>query len=197
MSGAWKSLAGVLLAAAVLYGMQRTMPYYGEITSPIVVEGKAGERVDAKAFALGIAKVHLARTIKTESYAGEKTYTTSGVWAVVEGAAEAKNETVTLMFAAWLGPNGVRYDLSQRLSNLPGILPGERFEPGLPKPVLMAFEVPETQAFDGTLIIARSAWTPLDEEVRVELPGGSPDDIRTAITVRRGRGGVPWTLEVE
>jgi hypothetical protein len=197
MTGTWKGLAGVLVAAAILYGMQRTMPYYGEITSPIVVEGKAGERVDAKAFALGIAKIHLARMIKTENYAGEKTYTTSGVWAVVEGAAEAKYETTTLMFAAWLGPNGVRYDLSQRLSNLPGMLPGERLEPGLPKPVLMAFEVPENQAFDGTLLIARSAWTPLDEEVQVNLPGSSPDNIRTAITLRRGGGGVPWTLEAE
>jgi hypothetical protein len=125
--------------------MQHTTPYYGEITSPIVVEGNAGERLDADDFALGIVNVHLARTLKTESFGQQRSFTTSGVWVVVEGAAEAKAESLTLMSAAWLGPNGVRYELGQRLSSLPGMLPGERLEPGLPKPVLMAFEVPETR----------------------------------------------------
>lgn len=196
MSGPLKGLAAVLLAATILYGMQRTMPYYGEITSPIVVEGKAGERVDADDFALGIVNVHLARTLDTESFGKSHSYTTSGVWVVVEGAAEAKSETVTLMSATWLGPNGVRYELSKRLSSMPGMLPGERLEPGLPKPVLMAFEIPENQAFDGTLIIARAAWMPLDEEVRIPL-AGKPDDIRAVIKLGRGGGGVPWTLEAE
>jgi hypothetical protein len=196
MSGSLKGLAAVLFAAAILYGMQHTTPYYGEITSPIVIKGKAGERLDADDFALGIVNVHLARTLKTESFGQQRGFTTSGVWVVVEGAAEAKTESLTLMSAAWLGPNGVRYELSQRLSNLPGMLPGERLEPGLPKPVLMAFEVPENQAFDGTLIIARAAWMPLDEEVRIPL-AGNPDDIRATIALGRGGGGVPWTLEVE
>ncbi len=195
MSAALKGLAAVLLAAAILYGMQRTMPYYGEITSPIVVEGKAGERVDAKAFALGIVNVHLARTLDTESFGQQHRYTTSGVWVVIEGAAEAKSESLTVMSAAWLAPNGVRYELSKRVS-MPGMLPDTRLEPGLPKPVLIAFEVPESQAFDGTLIVARAAWMPLDEEVRIPL-AGKPDEIRTVIRVGRGSGGVPWTLETE
>ena len=89
MSRPLKGLAAVLLAAAILYGMQRTMPYYGEITAPIVVEGKAGERVDADAFALGIVNVHLARTLDTESFGKSHSYTTSGVWVVVVATSDA------------------------------------------------------------------------------------------------------------
>jgi hypothetical protein len=196
MSGPLKGLAAVLFAGAVLYSMQHTTPFYGEITSPIVVEGKAGERVDADDFALGIVNLHLARTLNTESFGQQRSYTTSGLWVVVQGAAEAKSESLTIMSAAWLGPNGVRYELSKRLSIMPGMLPDERLEPGLPKPVLMAFEVPENQAFDGTLIVARAAWMPLDEEVRIPL-AGKPDKIHTVIRVGRGSGGVPWTLEAE
>ena len=190
-----KGATAVLLAAAILYGMQRTMPYYGEITSPIVIEGKAGERVDADDFAVAVVNVHLARKIESENFGQQRHYSTSGVWMVVEGAAEAKSESLTIMSAAWIAPNGVRYELSKRVS-MPGMLPDERLEPGLPKPVLMAFEVPENQALDGTVVIARAAWMPLDDEVRIPL-AGKPDEIRTVIRVGRGSGGMPWTLEAE
>jgi hypothetical protein len=120
-----KGAAAALLAAAILYGMQHTMPYYGEITSPIVIEGKAGERVDAGDFAIGVVNVHLARKLESETFGQQHHYTTSGVWLVIEGAAEAKSESLSLMSAAWIGPNGVRYELSMRLS-MPVMLPDER-----------------------------------------------------------------------
>lgn len=197
MSGIVKGLVAVTLAAVVLYGLQRTTPGYGEITSPIPVAGKLDNRVDASAFAIGLAKVHLARTVTTTSVGRTRTFTTSGVWVLVEGAAEARSESLTLMSAEWLGPNGVRYALSQRFSNLPGMLPGQRLEPGLPRPVLMAFEIPEGQVSGGTLVIARSAWKPLEDEVRIEMAGVRPDDIRPVIVLARGEGAVPWTLSVE
>jgi hypothetical protein len=193
----FRGFVAVALAAAVLYGLQRTTPGYGDITSPVPVAGKLGQRVDASAFAIDVAKVHFARTVTAQGVGRAQTFTTSGVWVLVEGAAEARSESLTLMSAEWLGPNGVRYALSQRFSSAPGMLPAQRLEPGLPKPVLMAFEIPESQVSGGTLLIARSAWTPLEEQARIEMTGIKPDDIRPVIVLARGEGAVPWTLSVE
>ena len=138
--------------------------------------------------------MQLARTVVTKSAIRDGTFTTSGVWVLVEGTAEALSESLTLLSAEWLGPNGVRYAMSQRLSSLPGMLPGQRLEPGLPTPVLMAFEIPESQVAGGTLIIARSAWAPLAEQARIELTGVKPVDIRSGLVLTRVQGRVPWTL---
>jgi hypothetical protein len=192
-----RGLVAVGFAAAVLYGLQHTTPGYGEITSPIPVGGKLGHRVDASAFTIGIAKVHLARSVSAKSASRTSTFTTSGVWVLVEGAAEARSESLTLMSAEWLGANGVRYALSQRLSTLPGMLPAQRLEPGLPRPVLMAFEIPESQVSGGTLLIARSAWAPLDEQARIEMTGVRADEVRSTLVLGRGGGAVPWTLSAE
>ena len=197
MSAILKGLGSVALAAAVLYGMQRTTPSYGDITSPRPVAGKLGHRLEARAFAIDIAKVQLARTIATKGTSRDSTFTTSGVWVLVEGTAEALNESLTLLSAEWLGPNGVRYAMTQRLSSVPGMLPGQRLEPGLPTPVLMAFEIPEGQVAGGTLLIARSAWAPLAEQARIEMAGVKPADIRPGVVLARGQGRVPWTLSVE
>ena len=72
MSAILKGLGGVALAAAVLYGMQRTTPGYGEITSPRPVAGKLGHRLEARAFAIDIAKVQLARTVATKGAAARQ-----------------------------------------------------------------------------------------------------------------------------
>ena len=139
----------------------------------------------------------MARTVATRSAGRDGTFTTSGVWVLVEGTAEARSESLTLLSAEWLGPNGVRYAMSQRLSSLPGMLPGQRLEPGLPTPVLMAFEVPEGQVAGGTLLVARVAWAPLAEQARIELPGVKPADVRPSLVLARGQGRLPWTLSVE
>jgi hypothetical protein len=192
-----KAFAAVFIAAAVLYGLQRTTPGYGEITSPIAVAGKLGKKVTASAFTIGVVKVHLARTVTTKSVGRTQTFTSSGVWVLLEGAAEARSESLNLMSAQWLGPNGVRYALSQRLSAVPGILPSQRLEPGLPQPVLMAFEIPERQVAGGTVLIARTALMPLEEEVRIDMTGVRPDEIRPGLVLARSDGSVPWTLRSE
>jgi len=197
MSGGITGVAAVVLMATILYGMQRTTPLYSDITSPIPVGGVQGERVDTSAFAIGIAAVHLARTVTVQSFGGERSHTTSGVWVIIEAAAEAKQESLTLASADWLGPNGVRYRFSQRFSTMPGMLGTERLEPGIPRPVLMAFEVPESQLPGAALLIARSPYTPLVEEARIEMADIRPDDIRHSITLGRGNRLLPWTLEAQ
>lgn len=197
MNGRIGGVAAVLLTAAILYGMQRTTPLYSEITSPVPVRGMQGERVDTSAFAVGIAAVHLARTVTVEAFGQDRRYATSGVWVIVEAAAEAKRESLSLASADWLGPDGVRYRASQRFSNMPGMPGTERLEPGIPRPMLMAFEVPESQLAGATLLIARSAYTPLLEEAWIEMAGVEPENIRQSITLGRGNRLLPWTLEAE
>ena len=195
MSGRLKGLAAVLFAAVVLYAMQHTTPLYSEIISQVPVYGRLGERVDAREFALAVGKVHLARELETESYSKAKTYTTSGVWILVEAVAEAKRESMPLTAAEWIGPTGARYALSQRLSNEPGMVQNANFEPGLPMPFLLAFEVPESEISGGTLLVSRTLLTPLGEQVRVSVPDLRADAIRSTIAIGPGGGGLPWTLE--
>ncbi|KOF17445.1 hypothetical protein AC244_17570 [Ensifer adhaerens] len=183
------------LGALVLFVMQHNTPGYGDITSPIAIRGKAGERVEGHAFAYGAANVHLARVVKTESFGRVRDYSSSGVWLIIEGAAVAKKESLTLLSAEWLSPGGIRYALSQRFSTMRGgYLPTERLEPGLPKPVLIAFELPETAIKGGRLLIARSALTPLGEELWIDLDQKAQLEIKPSITLARGSGSMPWTL---
>lgn len=198
MMGRIASVAALLLTVAVLYGMQRTTPLYSEITSPIPVHAKLGSPARTDDFVVGVVRAHLARTIEARGSLGaDHTYTTSGVWVVVEGAAQASHESLTLGSVAWLGPNGARYGVSWRLSTLPGTLGLEQLHPGVPRPFFVVFEVPESQVSGATLLVARSALTPLAQEAWVEMTGVDARDIKATIRIGRGNQVVPWTLEVE
>jgi hypothetical protein len=194
---ALKSVLAVALAAVILYAMQRTTPGYGDITAPIAVSGKIGERIDARAYAIGLQNIRLARELRIDSYGKLRAYTTSGVWVIVEGAGESKYESLALTSASWRGPSGIRYWQSQRLPPLPGLLGGETFEPGLPRPFLIVFEVPESELAGGAVLLARSALTPLDEEVRVAVGEVKTTDIRPAALIKRNDSGLPWSLEMQ
>lgn len=197
MIGRIASLAGVALAAAILYGMQRTTPLYSDITSPIPVAGRQGERIETEDFAIGIANVHLARRLAAQDFRGERSHTTSGVWVIVEGAVETKRESLSLTSAEWLGPDGARYAHTQRLATMPGLPGTERLEPGIPRPMLMVFEVPESQLSGARLLVAPSALTPLQQETRIAMADLRPENIRPSVTLGRGGSLLPWTLEVE
>ena len=190
-----KGLVAVLLTAALLYGMQRTTPLYSDIISPVPVAGRQGKRLDTDAFAIGIAKVHLAREVAATRFGSTRTYTTSGVWVIVEAAAVAKRQSLTLTSAAWLGPNGLRYALSQRFSIMPSILGNERLEPGIVRPILMAFEVPESQLSYARLLVSRAPFAPLAEEATIEMAAIRPEDIRQAVVLEPGNRTLPWKLE--
>ncbi|MEI3851156.1 MULTISPECIES: hypothetical protein [Ensifer] len=182
------------LAIAVLCAMRNSTPGYGDITAPVAIRGAVGERVETQDFAFGAANVHLARQVKVESFGRVKDYSTSGVWLIIEGAAVAKTETMTLTSAEWLAGNGLRYKLSQRFSTVPGYLPTERLEPGLPRPVLLAFELPEVAVDEGTLLVARSLVMPLAQELSIALGDRKPTDIKPSVTIARSGSGTPWTL---
>lgn len=196
MMSAVRTLLLCIMAVAALYAMRNSTPGYGDITAPIAIRGAVGERLESRDFAFGAANVHLARQVRVESFGRVKEYSTSGVWLIIEGAAIAKTETMTLTSAEWLANNGLRYELSQRFSTVPGYLQTERLEPGLPKPVLLAFELPEAAVAKGTLLVARSLVMPLAEELWIALGDKQPADIKPSVTIARGSSATPWTLAV-
>jgi hypothetical protein len=194
MNSGVRGFLGLLVAGALLYGLQHTTPYYGDITSPVPVTGKPGQRIDTEVFALEVARIHVAREVAIRSFNRVKTYSTSGLWVLAEAVGEAGSQSISLLSAQWLGANGVRYGLSERLSTLPAYLPSQRLEPGLPRPVLMAFEIPESQASNGTLLVTPSSWKPLEPEARIEMPPVRPEDVRPVIEIARGDAARPWKL---
>lgn len=188
-----RSALALLLAAAVLYGMQHTRPLYSDITSPIVASGGMNKRVEARAFALSLDSVRVARVLNVETFGKSKTYTSSGVWVVVEGDAEAKFETLGLTAGEWLSRSGIRYVLTDRLWATIEMMPGDVYQPGLPRRVLLVFEVPEDAVAGGTVVVAPTKLLPLNDEIRIATTV-SGKDIEPAITIRRNQERPPWTV---
>ncbi|MCV3206129.1 hypothetical protein OHD62_03720 [Mesorhizobium sp. YC-39] len=188
-----RSVLALLFAVAVLYGMQHTRPLYSDITSPIVASGGMNRRVEASAFALSLDRVRVARVLNVETFGKSKTYTSSGVWLVVEGEAEAKFETLGLTSGEWLSGSGVRYVLTDRVPATIEMMPGDVYQPGLPRHVLLMFEVPEDAVAGGTVVVARTKLLPLDDEIRIAT-NVSGRDIEPELTIRRNHKGPSWTV---
>lgn len=185
---------GPLCAIFVLYALQKSLPTYGDITSPIVVSGKVGEKVTARNFELTVTQLHLARNIKLTAFGNERSYGTSGIWAIVEAEAAARNETITVMSSAWLGADGLRYFASERLGNAPGLLSRQQLQPGLPQRVLIIYEFPEREMREGMLIVARHPFQPLDNELHIAMESSAPVLIRDQVTLERGRSDTEWSI---
>lgn len=191
------SIAGLVAAIAILYSLQQTMPGYADITRPIAVHGAIGDRLMARNFELTATKVTLAQRIVLRTGTREQVFETTGLWAVVEAQAAARHESVTVTAASWLGPSGSRYAMSQRFSTMPGLLPSERLEPGLPRKVLMLFELPESQAKDATILVSRTPFTPIDNELHIKANVPTPLFVRNIARITRGTTAGDWRLEVQ
>lgn len=193
MTGLVRTTLALLAAAAALYGLQRTRPLYSEITSPIVTAGRMNERVEAGAFALSLESVRVARALNVETFGTSKPYTSSGVWIVVEGEAEAKFETLSLTSGEWMSRKGIRYIMSDRIPATIEMMSGDVYQPGLPRRVLLVFEAPEEAVTGGTVVVSRTKLLPLDDEIRIAT-NASDARIEPAITIRRNDQGQPWTI---
>lgn len=192
-----RAVLAVTIAAALLYGMQRTTPYFSDITSPVSVRGVQGKRVEADSFAAAIARVRLAREIVIPGFPEDRTLTSSsGIWVVVEGAAEALQQSLALASATWLSRDGIRYAMSSRTGALGGEPGTEQLQPGIPRPLLMVFEVPERQLAGATVIISPIRTTALVQEVHVALTE-VPEPVHGRIIIRRGSRLLPWRLEAQ
>lgn len=189
------NILAILLAAMLLFGLQQSTPYYSEILSPVAVPGAAGKPAETERFVFGVANVHMARKLIVPSFAEPRVYTTSGRWLVIEAAARAQDESVTLTSAAWQGPSGRRFAMSTRVHDPIGLLGSERLEPGIPRPMLLIFELPEGEIDDGLLLIAETLVTPLSQQAEIAMTKVPPENRHETLTLARGGRVMPWTLE--
>lgn len=193
MTGAARTALALLFAAAVLYAMQRTRPLYSDITSPIVTSGGMNERLETSAFAFSLDSVRVARALNVETFGASKPYTSSGVWIVAQGEAEATFETLALASGEWQSREGIRYILTDRLPPTIGMMSGDVYQPGLPRRVLLVFEAPQEAVAGGSVVVTRTKLLPLDDELRVETNVAAAQ-VEPAITIRRNEEGPSWTV---
>lgn len=193
MIRAARTILALLFAAAVLYGLQQTRPLYADITSPIVTSGGMDERVEASAFAISLDSVRVARALDVETFGKAKAYTSSGVWVVVQGEAEARFETLSLVSGEWVSRKGIRYVLTDRIPATIAMMPGDVYQPGLPRRILLVFEMPQDAVTGGSVAVMRSKLPPLDDEVSIAT-NASDAAIEPRITIRRNDEGQPWTV---
>ncbi|KAB2676617.1 hypothetical protein F9K85_10480 [Brucella tritici] len=196
MTGWLKSAVMLCVAIAALYGMQHSTPYYSNIFSSVTVEGKQGKPAETSRFVVGIVNAYRTRQVTTPGIGNTHVYDTDGEWLVIEAAAKAKIESLGLASVEWLGPNGIRYAMSSRPTYAPGIVGSERLEPGIPRPILMVFELPRDQIAGGKLLIAETSMTPLSEQVQISMNPTAQDNVSRSIAIKRMGTIMPWQLEV-
>jgi hypothetical protein len=188
-----RTVLALLFAAAALYGLQQTRPLYADITSPIVTAGGMNERVETGAFAISLDSVRVARALDVETFGNTKTYTSSGVWIIAQGEAEARYETLSLVAGEWISRKGIRYSLTDRIPATIEMMPGDVYQPGLPRRILLVFEVPQDAVAGGTVAVTRSKLPPLDDEAHIATDA-SDAAVEPRIAIRRTDGEPPWTV---
>lgn len=168
MSARLGSLLLILAAALALYAMQRSTPRYMELTGPIVQRGAMGEPVRARQFEATVQRVQFAQRLDYRRLGGTQTRETGGVWAIVWLRLAAADTSATVAEAAWLGPDGLTYRHTDRLSLARGV-PPYFLDPGLPRTVRLVFEIRPDQARGATLLLSSRYAPRLDSQARIAL----------------------------
>lgn len=172
-------IIGIIVTAALLYGMQRTTPGYTEITGPIARRGEFGQIVKARSFAIRIEKVMLADSLRWQAFGRSYERQTGGRWAVVVATAESTGQTETLAGAVWRSDSGLRFEPSQRVASLQGSLNSIRLEPGLPRRGVLAFEIGRNESRNAELLISADRWPRLDTRLEIALPASEMEQAST------------------
>ncbi|MBA8820096.1 hypothetical protein BRY73_22640 [Ochrobactrum sp. P6BS-III] len=191
------TIIAVVVTVGALYAMQHSTPYYSDIVSMVKVKGEQGKPLSTAKFTIGVADSYIADQLVTSSFGTDRNYTSSGKWLVLEAAARADKESINLMSALWQGPSGAQYSMSQRITNAWGLLGSERLEPGIPRPVLLIFELPEREINGGSLLVAESLITPLAQQAEIRINPLDASHTHPAILIKRGGRIQPWALEVQ
>lgn len=168
MSARLGSLLLILASALALYGMQRSTPRYMDLTGPIVERGVMGVAVDTRLFQATIERVQFARQLAYRRLGAEQVRDTGGVWAIVWLRLAAADTSATMAEAAWLGPDGLAYRHTDRLSLARGV-PPYALDPGLPRSVRLVFEIRPDQARGAALLLSSRYGPRLDSQARIAL----------------------------
>ncbi|WP_094838674.1 hypothetical protein [Bordetella genomosp. 4] len=163
------TLALILIAAAVLFAMQRTTPRYDELTGAIPVRAGMHETASTRLFDIEVQRVQFARKIAYRYIGKDVVLTTSGLWAIVTASLTARSESMSITRGFWDGPQGLRYEQSDRAVNPPHMTP-IRLDPGLSTFGRFLFEIRPDQVGDATLVVWPSGLPPrLDAEAHIAL----------------------------
>jgi hypothetical protein len=179
MIGRLGNVAVVCAATALCYFMQNSKPHYADLIAPIPVDAAMDETATARTFGVRVDRITFARALSASRFGQEKLLTTGGIWAVVETSLAATSSSAVVSEAAWRGPTGLTYRMSERVGFAPG-LPPHSVEPGLGKRGRFVFEVPPDQIHGATLLVSAKRFASLDSQVRIGLDqvpldgGGQP-----------------------
>lgn len=158
----------VVIAIAALYGMQRTKPRFDALTAPIVVQGKMNVPVHSREFDVTVDQVAFARELAFVQFGQKKSLTTSGLWAVVTAHMAATTSSTVVSSAMWLGPTGLKYNLTRRVGWGAGMPPVE-LAPGMPQQVQLVFEILPDQVNGATLMLSGKPDPVLDSEAHIAI----------------------------
>jgi hypothetical protein len=163
--------AGVPLLAALAAGglvADRT-PDADQRVRPFVVSGAIDTAVPARTFDATVLAMRGAGTIT----AGRNARDTGGVWVLVQVRLVARDEPITLGYAALLDERGREYLATERFSQ--ALIGGRTLQPGLPVTGEIAFEVPRAAAVRLSLrLAAQSLEHRMDAMIEVALPPADP-----------------------
>lgn len=164
------SLALLIAATLLLYGLQRSGPGYAEITAALPSHGAAKQVLVTGDFEATVIGSKAARRLRHKNFGQTQVLTTSGVWVVVGVKAKALKESMTLTAAHWQGSNGAAYFASDRVSSHPALLSQKTLQPGLDGQGIIIFEIPESELQGATLTISRTPFAALEPDVEVSMP---------------------------
>src|SRR3546814_14225049 len=99
-----------------------------------------GQAVHTRLFDAKVERVDFARQLAYRQFGQDVVRTTSGLWAIVTVELAAQSRSANVGQAAWVGPQGLQYLLSDRLGLAPG-QPPHALDPGLPRRARFVFEI--------------------------------------------------------
>ncbi len=178
----FSTLALLIVACVVLWGMLSTTPNYTRLLAPIESRGNAGDFVRGRTIAVRVDGIEVARRVHGNCLGRDRFFDTSGVWVVVHATATSIERPERVASTALESPDGTRYAHTQRLDSCSDLLLHEmQLQPDVPASGVLIYELPRT-ALQGAKLIAANALlglSPLDSQLRVRL------DLDTAAATQR------------
>jgi hypothetical protein len=187
----WAVAVVFLIAAALIW---QQLPNKLQSWAPITVQGKVGERIEAREFAVTVEKSILASAITYGEYGEIRDY--PGTWVVVVVTYETLTAPARPQFELEaLGNRYPNYRQAHDAVEFHTTGPvGE--QPGLPKRGVIAFELP-TQPEGADLLVTNKSsdkygeplYAPLDSQVSIRLNLTDPPQPRVDLDTLEDRAG--------
>jgi hypothetical protein len=169
------------LAVVILLFLQSTTPPYAMLTGAITTTGAQGDLVSSRTFSARVEKAVQAKTIAYRRFGREVNRETGGVWVLVAVEVNVGRQTMPIRGATIRGASGRLYRQTRRADGAPQLLSTKTVQPGLPTKGLLAFELPEGETADMTLLLSGQYAPQLQDEIAIRLDTGKIAVRETAV----------------